>query len=179
MSTFPVIHLRCLQTFLSSFVGMFGTAVSSSHPGVALSFEQGDTVAKLPTDPSGGIHSHALSGSHLDSDDSPHPDEPKVSHTLSNGKSQCIIEHFQLPKFHLLCFLPMHLKERVKNTRFGRDKIRPQHLDQQEEHSGQGDNERDKIRHRVKQMLSDSPTEENRVLIIKGMEILTDCFYFA
>lgn len=66
---------------------MFGTAVSSSRPGVALSLEQGDSVAKPPTDPSGGIYSHALSASHPDSDDSPRPDEVKVSHTLSNGKS--------------------------------------------------------------------------------------------
>lgn len=67
----------------------------------------------------------------------------------------------------------------MKNARFGRDKMQPQHLDQQEEHSGDRDNARDKIRHRVRQMLSDSPTEENRVLIIKGMGILTSCFYFA
>lgn len=67
----------------------------------------------------------------------------------------------------------------MKNSRFSRDKMQPQHLDQQEEHSGDGGNARDKIRHRVRQMLSDSPTEENRVLIIKGMEILNRCFYFA
>ncbi|XP_028994743.1 TOG array regulator of axonemal microtubules protein 1 isoform X2 [Betta splendens] len=118
--------------------GMFGTTVSSCHPGVALSFEQGDTFAKPPTDPSTGIHSLSLCGRPLDSDDSPHSDEPK---------------------------------ERVRNTRFGRDKMQPQHLDLQEGHAVQGDYERDKIRHRVKQMLSDSPTEENRVLIIKDLQL--------
>lgn len=71
----------------------------------------------------------------------------------------------------------MHLQERVKNSRFGRDKLQPQNLDQQEEHSGQGNNAQDMIRHRVRQMLSDSPTEENRVLIIKGMKILLKCVF--
>lgn len=65
-------------------------------------------------------------------------------------------------------FLPMHVQQRVKNARFGRDKMRPQYLDQQEGQFSQGDHTRDKIRHRVRQMLSDSPTEENRALIIKG-----------
>ncbi|XP_044021433.1 TOG array regulator of axonemal microtubules protein 1 isoform X2 [Siniperca chuatsi] len=117
--------------------GMFGTAVSSSHPGVALSLEQGDPVAKPPTDPSAGIYSHALSGSHRDSDDRPRPDEVK----------------------------------RVKNARFSRDKMRPQCLDQQEGQFSQGDLTRDKIRHRVRQMLSDSPTEENRILITKDLHL--------
>ncbi|XP_059209831.1 TOG array regulator of axonemal microtubules protein 1 isoform X2 [Centropristis striata] len=116
--------------------GMFGTAVSSSRPGVASSLEQGDSVAKPPADPSAGIYSHAPSGIHLDSDDSPRSDEVK----------------------------------RGKNTRFHRDKMRDrmQCLDQQD---GQADHTRDKIRHRVRQMLSDSPTEENRVLIIKDLHL--------
>lgn len=118
--------------------GMFGTAVSSSRPGVALSLEQGDSVAKPPTDPSAGIYSRSLSGSHRDSDDSPRPDE---------------------------------VKQRVKNARFSRDKMRLQCLDQQEGQLSQGDRTRDKIRHRVRQMLSDSPTEENRVLIIKDLHL--------
>lgn len=66
---------------------MFGTAVSSGHPGVALSLEQGDPVAKPPTDLSAGIYNRGLSGSQRDSDDSPRSDEVKVSHTLSCGKS--------------------------------------------------------------------------------------------
>nr|XP_046268903.1 TOG array regulator of axonemal microtubules protein 1 isoform X2 [Scatophagus argus] len=117
--------------------GMFSTAVSSSCPGVALSFEQGDSVAKPPTDPSAGIYSHTVSGSHRDSDDSPHPEEVK----------------------------------RVKNARFIQDKMRLHCLDQHEEQFSQGDHTRDKIRHRVRQMLSDSPTEENRVLIIKDLHL--------
>ncbi|XP_010736571.3 TOG array regulator of axonemal microtubules protein 1 isoform X1 [Larimichthys crocea] len=118
--------------------GMFGTAVSSGHPGVALSLEQGDPVAKPPTDLSAGIYNRGLSGSQRDSDDSPRSDE---------------------------------VKQRVKNARFGRDKMRPQYLDQQEGQFSQGDHTRDKIRHRVRQMLSDSPTEENRALIIKDLHL--------
>lgn len=68
----------------SCISGMFGTVVSSSHPGVALTLEPDDSVAKPPTDPSAGTYSRALSGSHIDSDDSPCPDEVKVSHTLSS-----------------------------------------------------------------------------------------------
>ncbi|KAL7379612.1 hypothetical protein ABVT39_002392 [Epinephelus coioides] len=118
--------------------GMFGTAASPSSPGVALSLEQGDSVAKPPADPSAGIYSHALSGSHLDSDDSPHPDE---------------------------------VKQRVKNSRFNRDKTRLQCLEQQEEQCSQADQKREKIRHRVRQMLSDSPTDESRALIIKELHL--------
>ncbi|KAM7403929.1 hypothetical protein PAMA_004375 [Pampus argenteus] len=116
--------------------GMFGTTVSSSRPGVALSLEQGDSVAKPPTDPSGGIYSHVLS--HPDSDDSPRPDE---------------------------------VMEKVRNARFNRDKMRLQSLDQSEGQFGQGEQTRDKIRHRVRQMLSDSPTEDNRVSIIKDLHL--------
>lgn len=117
--------------------GMFGTTVSSSRPGVGLSLEQGDFEAKPPTDPSAGIYSHALSGSHPDGDDSPRPDEVK----------------------------------RGKNARFSREKMKLQCLDQQEEQFSQGNHTRDKIRHRVRQMLSDSPTEENRLLIIKDLHL--------
>lgn len=62
----------------------------------------------------------------------------------------------------------MHMQQRVKNSRFGQDKTRLQGLEQQEGQFSQGDHTREKIRHRVRQMLSDSPTEENRALIIKG-----------
>ncbi len=64
--------------------------------------------------------------------------------------------------------LPIHVQQRVKNARFSRDKMQLQSLDQQEGQFSQRDHTRDKIRHRVRQMLSDSPTEENRLLIIKG-----------
>lgn len=77
-----VIHSNYLQTPRSCFVGMFDTAVSSSRPGVALTLEQGDSVAKPPTDPSGGIYSQSMSAIHLDSDDSHRSDEVKVSHTF-------------------------------------------------------------------------------------------------
>lgn len=165
------IHeVTCISylTSPSCFSGMFGTAVSSSCPGVASSLEQGDSVAKPPTDLSAGICSHTLSGSHRDSDDSPRPEEVKVSHTLSSGKSQYIIQSFQLLMSHLVCFLPLHVQQRVKNARFSQDKMQLQCLDQQEGQFNQGDHTRDKIRHRVRQMLSDLPTEENKLLIIKG-----------
>lgn len=118
--------------------GMFGTAESSSRPEAVLSLEQGELVARPPTDPTAGIYNHALSGSHLDTDDIPSSDE---------------------------------LKERVRNARFGRDKIRLQCLDQQKGQSVKGDHARDKIHQRVRQMLSDSPTEENKVLIIKDLQL--------
>ncbi|XP_010771461.1 protein FAM179B isoform X2 [Notothenia coriiceps] len=61
--------------------------------------------------------------------------------------------------------------KRVKNARFHRDKMRRQGLDQQEGQCSQADVSRDTIRHRVRQMLSDSPTEENRELIIKDLHL--------
>ncbi|XP_029350108.1 TOG array regulator of axonemal microtubules protein 1 isoform X2 [Echeneis naucrates] len=109
--------------------------VISSRPAVALSFKQGELVAKPPTDPSAGTYSHALSGSHIDSNTSPRCNE---------------------------------LKERVKNARFSQDRMQQQCLDQQKGQSGQAEeNKHDNIRHRVRQMLSDSPTEKNGALIMK------------
>lgn len=64
---------------------MLGTAVSSSRPGVLLPLEQGDLSFKPPTDPSAGIYSNAVSGSHQDGDIIPRPEEVKVSHTLFSG----------------------------------------------------------------------------------------------
>lgn len=147
---------------------MFGAAVSSSCPGVALSLEQSDSGAKPPTDPPVGTFSHALSGSHRDGDDSPRPEEVKVSHSWPSGKSQYIIQSLQLLMSHLVCFPPLYLQQRVKNARFSREKMQLQCLDQQEGPFNQGDHARDKIRHRVRQMLSDLPTEEDKVLLIKG-----------
>lgn len=166
------IEVTCISylTSFSYFSGMFGTTVSSSCLGVALSLEQGDSMAKSPTDPSAGVCSHILSGSHRDSDDSPRPEEVKVSHTSSSGKSQYIIHTFtvtKVPPGVFFVFFCQHVQKRVKNARFSRDKMQLQCLDQQGQFS-QEDHTRDKIRHRVRQMLSDSPTEENRVLIIKG-----------
>ncbi|XP_037833780.1 TOG array regulator of axonemal microtubules protein 1 isoform X2 [Kryptolebias marmoratus] len=113
--------------------GMFGSAVSSSRPGVILSLEQGDLAAKPSTDPSAGIYS-----SQLDGDNNPHPHEAKG---------------------------------RVKNVRIGRDKSRQQRLDQPEGQSGQEDQTREKIRLRVRQMLSDSSTEQNKEPAIKDLHL--------
>ncbi|XP_034531485.1 TOG array regulator of axonemal microtubules protein 1 isoform X1 [Notolabrus celidotus] len=60
------------------------------------------------------------------------------------------------------------VKQRVKNTRFSRDRMRLQGLDQQE--LIQEDQRREKNRHRVRQLLSDSPTE-NRALIFKDLHL--------
>lgn len=62
---------------------MFGSAAFPSRPGVASSFEQGDMVSKPSRDPSADIYNFTLSGSHLDSNDSPRTDELKVSAAAS------------------------------------------------------------------------------------------------
>ncbi|KAM3871301.1 TOG array regulator of axonemal microtubules protein 1 [Diretmus argenteus] len=59
---------------------------------------------------------------------------------------------------------PGEPKERVRNARFSRDKMRLEHLDQPEGQFGYVDHARDKIRHRVKQMFSDVSTEEKTVI---------------
>ncbi|CAB1455127.1 unnamed protein product [Pleuronectes platessa] len=64
--------------------------------------------------------------------------------------------------------LPDEFKEKVINAGFSRDRMQ---LNQQEWQCGQGNSTQEKIRHRVRQMLSDSPTEENRPLIIKDLHL--------
>ncbi|KAG7511268.1 TOG array regulator of axonemal microtubules 1 isoform X2 [Solea senegalensis] len=66
---------------------------------------------------------------------------------------------------------PDEIHERVKDAKFSRDRLRLQRLDQQEGQCGHGDNTRDKIRHRVRQMLSDSPTKEDGGLIMKDLHL--------
>ncbi len=91
--------------------------------------------------------------------------------TLSPVVNHCRLNHRKVSSYrktHRVCFLPTHVQQRVRNARFGRDKMRLQYLDQQEDPFTQRDHTRDKIRHRVRKMLSDSPTEENALLIIKG-----------
>lgn len=83
---------------------------------------------------------------------------PVVNHSVS-------YKSFQLLTSHLVCFLPLCLQPRVKNARFSREKMQLQCLDQQEGQANQGDHTRDKIRHRVRQMLSDLPAVEDKVLI--------------
>ncbi|XP_054894122.1 TOG array regulator of axonemal microtubules protein 1 isoform X3 [Poeciliopsis prolifica] len=64
---------------------------------------------------------------------------------------------------------PEEPKEMMRIVRRGRNKTRAQNLEQFEE--GRGDETRDKIRHRVRQMLSDLPTEENEELIINDWRL--------
>lgn len=52
--------------------------------------------------------------------------------------------------------------------RIGRDKTKQQGLDQPEGQSGQEDKTRERIRLRVRHMLSNSSTEQNKEPIIKG-----------
>ncbi|XP_047201173.1 TOG array regulator of axonemal microtubules protein 1 isoform X4 [Girardinichthys multiradiatus] len=62
-------------------------------------------------------------------------------------------------------------KEKVRNVRRGRNKTRLNNLDQFEDLSDRGDETRDKIRHRVRQMLSDSPIEGNKESVIKDLRL--------
>ncbi|XP_075874412.1 TOG array regulator of axonemal microtubules protein 1 isoform X1 [Nelusetta ayraudi] len=117
--------------------GMFSASVSSSCPGVALSLEPGDPVARLPADASAGTRGHTTpSGRHRDGDDSPRPEE-----------------------------------QRAKNTRLSRDRIQLDCLEQFEGPLGQEDPSRVKIRHRVRQMLSDVPTEDSKALLFKDLHL--------
>ncbi|XP_065822379.1 TOG array regulator of axonemal microtubules protein 1 isoform X2 [Labrus bergylta] len=61
--------------------------------------------------------------------------------------------------------------KRLKNTRATRANVRLQGLEQQKGQAIQEDQTREKIRHRVRQMLSDSPTEENRALTFKDLHL--------
>lgn len=71
----------------------------------------------------------------------------------------------------------------MKNTRSSWDKMQLQCVDQQEGLLNQGDPTRDKSRHRGRQMLWDSATEENRTVIIQGKreiwELLSPVFIAA
>uniref|UniRef100_A0A1A8N1V1 Family with sequence similarity 179, member B n=3 Tax=Nothobranchius pienaari TaxID=704102 RepID=A0A1A8N1V1_9TELE len=71
--------------------------------------------------------------------DSPHPDEAK------------------------------RVQERVKRVRLGRDRTKPQRLDQLEGHPGREDHVGDKIPHRVRQMLS--PAEKNKEPFITDLHL--------
>ncbi|XP_030574287.1 TOG array regulator of axonemal microtubules protein 1 [Archocentrus centrarchus] len=63
--------------------GMFGTAVSSGHPGVPWALEQGELLFKPPTDLSVGIYSSGVSGSHQDGDIIRRTDEVKEKMTYT------------------------------------------------------------------------------------------------
>lgn len=87
-AVFPMSAVRLPFSPCLCFTGMLCTSASSSCPGVALSLEQGDTVARLPADPSAGSRAHTtLSGRHRDGDDSQRPEEVRARHTLPGGKS--------------------------------------------------------------------------------------------
>ncbi|XP_020775153.2 TOG array regulator of axonemal microtubules protein 1 isoform X2 [Boleophthalmus pectinirostris] len=98
--------------------GMFGCA--------SLTLEQGDLVAKPPSDVYSAINSHTnMASMQTESDDSPRSDVAKDS---------------------------------TRAVRLSRDKIRHQRTNMSDELS-HGEQTRERIRHRVQQMLSDSPTD--------------------
>ncbi|XP_068195081.1 TOG array regulator of axonemal microtubules protein 1 isoform X2 [Antennarius striatus] len=67
--------------------------------------------------------------------------------------------------------LPNDVKLRLKNSRTSRDLTWLQSLDQQEGRFSQGEKAQEKIRHRVRQMLSASPTEDSRGLLFKELHL--------
>lgn len=164
--TFPAVRLGFFPCLC--FTGVFSTSASSSCPGVALSLELGDPVARLPADASADTRSHTTpSGRHRDSDDSPRPEEVRARCTSTAGESaetSRVTTNLRLP----LCFPPAAVQQRPKHTRLCRDRMQLDCLEQLEGPIGQEDPSRVKIRHRVRQMLSDVPAEENKTLLFKG-----------
>lgn len=61
-------------------------------------------------------------------------------------------------------------KEKIRTVRLSRNKA-PQECTNQSEDQDQEDQARERIRHRVQQMLSDSPTRENMPLFIKDLHL--------
>lgn len=61
-------------------------------------------------------------------------------------------------------------KEKIRTVRLSRDKVRQQCTNQSND-VDQTDQTRERIRHRVQQMLSDSPTSENMPLFIKDLHL--------
>ncbi|KAM9842864.1 TOG array regulator of axonemal microtubules protein 1 [Aulostomus maculatus] len=82
------------------------------------------------------------------------PTDPSAGIFVLSG---CHFEHGDSPR-------PDEIKDRVKNPRVGRENVWLQHLDQLDE-------KKDKIRHSVRKMLSDSPTNENRILNYKDLQL--------
>ncbi|KAM9355109.1 TOG array regulator of axonemal microtubules protein 1 isoform 2-T2 [Pholidichthys leucotaenia] len=66
---------------------------------------------------------------------------------------------------------PNEIKESIRNTRLGQDKTCLQCVDQLEGQSCQGDSARERIRFRVRKLLSDSPAEEDGGLITKDLHL--------
>lgn len=62
----------------SPCAGVFGSMVLLNHPEVAACPEQDESINKASWEPPAGVYSHAVSGSHVDSDDGPEPDEASV-----------------------------------------------------------------------------------------------------
>uniref|UniRef100_A0AAV2JIG7 TOG domain-containing protein n=1 Tax=Knipowitschia caucasica TaxID=637954 RepID=A0AAV2JIG7_KNICA len=62
------------------------------------------------------------------------------------------------------------VKDNARTVRLSRDKMRQQHTNAADE-SSHGDQTRDRIRHRVKQMLSESPTTECTPIINKDLQL--------
>lgn len=168
-SSFPGPAVSRSFSPCSCFTGVFSTSLSSSCPGVALSLEQGDPVARLPADASAATRGHTTpSGRHRDGDDSPRPEEVRArQHTSAAGKSaqtSLVTTNLFTPPLPQ----PAGVQQRTKNTRLSWDRMQLDYLEQFEGPVGQEDPSRVKRRHRVRQMLCDVPAEENKALLFKG-----------
>ncbi|XP_053538483.1 TOG array regulator of axonemal microtubules protein 1 isoform X1 [Ictalurus punctatus] len=80
--------------------GVFGSMVLPSRPKVAACPEQDESIKKASWEPPAGIYGHSVSGSHVDCDDSPEPNEATMRIFLG--------------------------QERVKLSKIARDKMRQQ-----------------------------------------------------
>ncbi|KAJ0062686.1 hypothetical protein NL108_004307, partial [Boleophthalmus pectinirostris] len=151
-TSMPSAQLRSSVSMdFSSLQGMFGCA--------SLTLEQGDLVAKPPSDVYSAINSHTnMASMQTESDDSPRSDVAKVSVFILKTT---IIRRVSFKT--MCCFF----QDSTRAVRLSRDKIRHQRTNMSDELS-HGEQTRERIRHRVQQMLSDSPTGENTPLIIKG-----------
>lgn len=62
----------------SLIAGVFGSILFPSRPEVAACPEQEEFINPASWKPPSGVYGHAVSGSHVDSDDSSEPDETTV-----------------------------------------------------------------------------------------------------
>lgn len=67
---------------LPGVAGVFGSMVLPSRPEVGACPEQEESINKASWEPPAGVYGHAVSGSHVDSDDDPDADEATVQRTF-------------------------------------------------------------------------------------------------
>ncbi|XP_017331998.1 uncharacterized protein LOC108270136 isoform X2 [Ictalurus punctatus] len=74
--------------------GVFGSMVLPSRPEVAACPEQDESINKASWEPPAGIYGHSVSGSHVDCDDSPEPDEATKRVKLSKIAMDKMRQHW-------------------------------------------------------------------------------------